>query len=70
MKKLRYLRVEKVGDSLVAMDIDGTVYDVRPHMLELAFDSNQAISFYDVTRRVRRVDIAYFNDQLPTEKEV
>ena len=73
MKKLQYLRVEKVGGVLVAMDVDGIAAPdgtVRPHMLELAFDNNQAISFDSDTGTCRRVDIGLFNDQLPTEKEL
>ena len=73
MKKLKYLRVEKVGGVLVAMDIDGIAAPegtVRPHMLELAFDNNQAISYDIDTFTCRRVDIGLFNDELPTVKEV
>jgi len=73
MKKLTYLRVEKVGDYLVAMDVDGIAAPegtVRQHMMELAFEENQAISYDDQTGTCRRVDIGLFNDQLPTVKEV
>ena len=73
MKKLQYLRVEKVGDCLVAMDVDGIAAPdgtVRPHMMELAFDNGQAISFDSDTGTCRRVDMGLFNDQVPTIKEV
>ena len=73
MKKLQYLRVEKVGDCLVAMDVDGIAAPdgtVRPHMMELAFDNGQAISFDSDTGTCRRVDMRLFNDQFPTKKEV
>jgi len=73
MKKLQYLRVEKVGDCLVAMDVDGIAAPdgtVRPHMMELAFDNGQAISFDSDTGTCRRVDMGLFNDQVPTKKEV
>ena len=73
MKKLKYLKVENVGGALVAMDVDGIAPPngtVRQHMLELAFDNNQAISYDDVTGACRRVDIGLFNDQVPTIKEV
>jgi len=73
MKKLKYLRVEKVGGVLVAMDVNGIAAPegtVRPHMLELAFDNNQAISYDIDTFTCRRVDIGLFNDELPTVKEV
>lgn len=73
MKKLKYLRVEKVGGVLVAMDVNGIAAPegtVRPHMLELAFDNNQAISYDIDTFTCRRVDIGLFNDELPTVKEI
>ena len=73
MKKLQYLRVEKVGDCLVAMDVDGIAAPdgtVRPHMMELAFYNGQAISFDSYTGTCRRVDMGLFNDQVPTKKEV
>jgi len=73
MKKLQYLRVEKVGDCLVAMDVDGIAAPdgtVRPHMMELAFDNGQAISYDSDTGTCRRVDMGLFNDQVPTKKEV
>lgn len=73
MKKLQYLRVEKVGGVLVAMDVNGIAAPegtIRPHMLELAFDNNQAISYDDQTGTCRRVDPNFFNDELPTVKEV
>jgi len=73
MKKLQYLRVEKVGDCLVAIDVDGIAAPdgtVRPHMMELAFDNGQAISFDSDTGTCRRVDMGLFNDQVPTKKEV
>ena len=73
MKKLKYLRVEKVGGVLVAMDVEGIAAPdgtVRPHMIELAFEHGQAISFDSDTGTCRRVPIDLFNDQLPTVKEV
>jgi len=73
MKKLQYLRVEKVGGVLVAMDVNGIAAPegtIRPHMLELAFDNNQAISYDNDTFTCRRVDIGLFNDELPTVKEI
>ena len=73
MKKLQYLRVEKVGGVLVAMDVDGIAAPdgtVRPHMIELAFEHGQAISFDSDTGTCRRVPIGLFNDELPTKKEV
>jgi MoxR-like ATPase len=73
MKKLKYLKVEKVGGRLVAMDVDGIAAPdgtVRQHMMELAFENNQAISYDSDSGTCRRVDIGLFNDQLPTEKEV
>ena len=73
MKKLQYLRVEKVGDYLVAMDVNGIAAPdgtVRQHMMELAYENNQAISYDSDTGTCRRVDIGLFNDQVPTIKEV
>ena len=73
MKKLKYLKVENVGGALVAMDVDGIAPPngtIRQHMLELAYENNQAISYDDVTGACRRVDMGLFNDQLPTKKEV
>jgi len=73
MKKLKYLKVENVGGALVAMDVDGIAAPngtVRQHMLELAYENNQAISYDSDSGTCRRVDMGLFNDQLPTKKEV
>ena len=73
MKKLQYLRVQKVNEFLVAMDVDGIAAPdgtVRQHMLELAYENNQAISYDSDTGTCRRVDMGLFNDQVPTKKEV
>ena len=72
-KVTKILKVELIGDRLVAMDVDGIAAPdgtVRPHMLELAYENNQCIEYNTLTGKCRRVDIGLFNDQLPTEKEV
>ena len=72
-KVTKILRVEQVGDHLVAMDVDGIAAPdgaVRQHMLELAYKNNQCIEYNTLTGKCYRKDIGLFNDQLPTEKEV
>ena len=72
-KVTKILKVELIGDRLVAMDVDGIAAPdgtVRPHMLELAYENDQCIEYNKLTGKCRRVDIGLFNDQLPTEKEV